>query len=43
MDTIFMNSESNKTFKPNALKLKLKEVKKILHYQILVFIMHGKT
>ena len=50
MDTIFMNSENSRTFEPHILKLKLTDklqiyelVKRLLHYQILVFISHGKT
>ena len=48
MDTILMNSENIKTFEPRVLilhltdKIDLKEVKKALFYQILVFITHGK-
>ena len=48
MDTIFMNSENSKTSKPNVLileltnKLHLRRGKKVLLYQILVFIIHGK-
>ena len=46
MDTIFMNSENSKTSEHNVLVLKITdklEVKKLLLYQILVFIIHGKT
>ena len=49
MDTIFMNSESNRTSEYQILvlkladKLDLKKVKKVLLYQILVFTIHGKT
>ena len=48
MDTIFMNSEKSKTSEPYVLILKLtdkldvRRVKKVLLYQILVFITHGK-
>ena len=49
MDTIFMNSENSKTFKPNVLILNLTDKidlgrgeKKALLYQILVHSMHGK-
>ena len=48
MDTIFMNSENSKTSENNVLvlkltdKLDLREVKKLLLYQILVFIIPGK-
>ena len=41
MDTIFTNSENSKTSEPHILKLKLTD--KLLHYQILAFITHGKT
>ena len=46
MDTIFMNSENSKTSEHNVLVLKITdklEVKKLLLYQILVFIIRGKT
>ena len=49
MDTIFMDSENSRTSEYHVLKLKLtnkldqKEVKKLLRYQILVFIIRGKT
>ena len=49
MDTIFMNSDNSKSSKPHILKLKLTSkldlrlVKRLLHYQTLVFIIHGKT
>ena len=47
MDTIFMNSENSKTSEHNFLVLKLtdklEEVKKLLRYQILAFIIPGKT
>ena len=49
MDTIFMNSENSKTSKPHVLILNLtdnidlRRGEKILLYQILVFITHGKT
>ena len=46
MDTIFMNSENSKTLEHNVLVLKITdklEVKKLLLYQILVFIIRGKT
>ena len=47
MDTIFMNSENSKTSEYHVLVLKLtdklEEVKKLLLYQILVFIIRGKT
>ena len=48
MDTIFMNSENSKTSEPHVLILKLTDkldlrVKKVLLYQILVLITHGKT
>ena len=49
MDTIFTNSENSKTSEPHVLilkltnKLDLRRGKKVLLYQILVFITHGKT
>ena len=50
MDTIFMNSENSRTSEHHVLVLNLtnkldlkKEVKKLLLYQILVSIIHGKT
>ena len=48
MDTIFMNSENSKTSEYHALvlkltdKLDLRKVKKLLCYEILVFIIRGK-
>ena len=49
MDTIFMNSENSKTSEYHVLvlkltdKLDLRRGQKLLLYQILVFIIHGKT
>ena len=49
MDIIFMDSENSNTSQPQRLLLNLtekyiyKEMKKALLYQILVFIIHGKT
>ena len=49
MDTIFMNFENSKTSESHVLtrkltdKLDLKRGEKVLLYQILVFITHGKT
>ena len=48
MDTVFINSESSKTSEPHVLILKLtdkldEEVKRLLPYQIIVFITRGKT
>ena len=49
MDTIFMNSENSKTSEHNVLvlkltdKLDLRRGQKLLLYQILVFIIRGKT
>ena len=49
MDTIFMNSENSTTSEYHVLvlkltdKLDLRRGHKLLLYQILVFIMHGKT
>ena len=49
MDTILMNSENGKNSKPNVLmlnltdKIDLQRGEKALLYQILVFIIHGKT
>ena len=50
MDTIFMNSENSRTSEYHVLVLNLTDKldlrrgqKKLLHYQILVFIIHGKT
>ena len=49
MDTIFMNSENSKTSEPHILKLKLTDKldlrigERLFHYQILAFIIHGKT
>ena len=49
MDTIFTNSENGKTSESHVLilkltnKLDLRRGKKVLLYQILVFISHGKT
>ena len=49
MDTIFMNSEDSKTFKPHVLifkltdKLGLRRRVCLLLYQIVLFIIHGKT
>ena len=48
MDTIFMNSENNKTSEHNVLvlnltdKLDLRRGQKMLRYQILAFIIRGK-
>ena len=49
MDTIFINSDNSKTSEPHVLilnltdKVNLRRGEKILLYQILVFITHGKT
>ena len=49
MDTIFINSENSKRPKPHILilkvinKLDLKIGKKVIAYQILAFITHGKA
>ena len=49
MDTIFMNSENNKTSEPHILilkltdKLGLRSGEKIIAFQVLVFMTHGKT
>ena len=49
MDTIFMNSENCKTSEPHVLIIKLtdkldwRRAEKMLLYQNLVFITHGKT
>ena len=49
MNTIFMNSENSRTSEYNVLTLKLTDKldlrrgQKLLHYQILVFIIHGKS
>ena len=49
MDTIFMNSENSRTSEPHILilkltdKLDLRRSKRLLPYQILAFITHGKT
>ena len=49
MDAISMGSENSKTSEPHILILKLTDKldvrigKKVLLYQILVFITHGKT
>ena len=49
MDTIFVNSKNNRTSEHHVLvliladKLDLKRVKRVLHDQILVFTIHGKT
>ena len=50
MDTIFMNSENSKTSEHHVLVLKFTDkldlkrtVKKLLRYQILLFIIRGKT
>ena len=49
MDTIFMNSENSKTSEYNVLvlkltdKLDLRRGQNLLLYQILVFIIRGKT
>ena len=49
MDTIFMNSENSKTSEHNVLvlkltdKLDLRRGQKTVAYQILAFIIHGKT
>ena len=49
MDAIFMNSQNSKTSKPHVLilkltdKLDLRRGEKMLPYQTLVFITHGKT
>ena len=49
MDTIFMNFENSKTSEPHVLilkltdKLDLRRGERVLLYQILVFITHGKT
>ena len=48
MNTIFMNLENSKTSKPHVLifnltdKIDLRRGEKMLLYQILVFIRHGK-
>ena len=48
MDTIFMNCRNSKTSKPHVLilkltdKLDLRREERLLPYQILVFITHGK-
>ena len=48
MNTIFMNSENNKTSEHHVLvlkladKLELRRGQKVLLYQILVFAIHGK-
>ena len=48
-DTIFMNSENSKTSKAHVLivnltdKIDLRRGEKALLYQILVYIIHGKT
>ena len=49
MDTIFMNSENSRTSEHHVLvlkltdKLDLRRGQKTVLYQILVFIIHGKT
>ena len=49
MDAIFMNLENNKTSDPHVLilnltdKRDLKRGERVVLYQILVFITHGKT
>ena len=49
MHTIFMNSENSRTSEHSVLvvkltdKLDLRRGQKLLRYQILVFIIHGKT
>ena len=50
MNKIFMNSENSRTSQYHVLLLKLtnklslrEEVRKVLLYQILVFIIHGET
>ena len=49
MDAIFMNSENSKSSKPHVLilsltdKIDLKRGERVVLYQILVFITHGKT
>ena len=49
MDTIFMKSENSKTSEYHVLvlkltdKLDLRRGQKLLLYQILLFIIHGKT
>ena len=49
MDTMFMNSENKKKSKPHVImvkctdKLDLRRGEKVLPYQILVSIIHGKT
>ena len=49
MDAIFMNPENNKTSDPHVLilnltdKIDLKRGERVVLYQILVFITHGKT
>ena len=49
MDTIFMNSENNRTSEYHALvlkltdKLDLRRGQKLLLYQFLVSIIHGRT
>ena len=44
MDTIFINSENSRTSEYHVLLLNLtkEELKKLLHYQISVFIIHEK-
>ena len=48
MDTIFTNSGNSRTFEYHVLVLKLADIldlrsgQKMLHYQILVFTIHGK-
>ena len=49
MDTIFVDSENSRTSEYHVLvlkltnKLDLRRGQKLLRYQILVFIIHGKT
>ena len=49
MDTIFMNSENSKTYERYLLILKLTDKlylrigERVLFYQTLVFVTHGKT
>ena len=49
MDTIFMNSENSRTSEYHVFVLKLTDKvdlrrgQKVLPYQILIFIIHGKT
>ena len=49
MNTIFINSKNSKTSRAHVLilkltnKLDLRRGERLLHYQIIVFITHGKT